>query len=332
MPTLAPGALLDRYELVREIAQGGMGAVWRARLRGKHGFERPVAIKVLLPQFANDDRFRKMLLDEARIASAIDHPNVVRILDLGESEGVLYLVMDWVEGRTLESLAVHRALPIGVSMRIVADVCAGLHAAHELRDDGGALRRVVHRDVSPDNVLVNGGGVARLTDFGIARARDRMSDETSLGRVKGKLGYIAPEQALRKRIDRRVDVWATGATLYRLIAGRPPFGTLDELADFINGNCEVPRFPPGVPLDVEDCVRRALDRDPRARYPTAGEMQRALEAASRVCGLALSHEEVARFVAEPPMLDGEVAPESLAATEPSGPSLPTTRVDRHRPR
>jgi serine/threonine protein kinase len=332
MPTmLAPGAQLDRYELIHEVAQGGMGAVWRARLRGKHGFERPVAIKTLLPQYAADDRFRKMLLDEARIASAIDHPNVVRILDLGESDGVLYVVMDWVEGRTLESLASRRALPLGVAVHIIAEVCAGLHAAHELRDGTGAPRRVVHRDVSPDNVLVNDAGVARLTDFGIARARDRLSDETSLGRVKGKAGYIAPEQAMRKRIDRRVDVWAAGATLYRLLAGRPPFGTLDELAQFINADQDVPRLA-GVPLDIEDCVRRALDRDPRDRYPTAGEMQRALETASRVTGVVLAPEEVARFVAERPNVDAAAPPESLAATEPSGPPLATTRVERHRTR
>jgi serine/threonine protein kinase len=332
MPKLAPGALLDRYELVQEVAQGGMGAVWRARLRGKHGFERPVAVKTLLPQYAADDRFRKMLLDEGRIASAIDHPNVVRILDLGESDGVLYLVMDWVEGRTLESLATRCALPLGVALRIMADVCAGLHAAHELRDQTGAPRLVVHRDVSPDNVLVSDSGAARLTDFGIARARDRMSDETSLGRVKGKPGYIAPEQAMRKRIDRRVDVWAAGATLFRLLAGRPPFGTLDELADFINAEREVPRLQGGVPLDVEDCVRRALDRDPRGRYPTAGEMQRALETASRLCGVDLGSVGVPRFIAERPPVDVDASPESLAATEPSAPPLPTTRVDPHRAR
>jgi serine/threonine protein kinase len=332
MPTLAPGAVLDRYELVREVARGGMGAVWLAHLHAKHGFERPVAVKTLLPQYAADERFRKMLLDEARIASAIDHPNVVRILDLGEAEGVLYVVMDWVDGRTLEALASRRTLPLGVALRIVADVCAGLHAAHELRDASGAPRRVVHRDVSPDNVLVGDSGVARLTDFGIARARNRLGDETSLGRVKGKPGYIAPEQAMRKRVDRRVDVWAAGATLYRLIAGRPPFGTLDDLADFVNGDRDVPSLPRTVPLEVTDCVRRALDRDPRDRYATAGEMQRALEAAGHACRIELATEEVARFVVERPHGDPDAPPESFAATEPSGDPLPTTSVERPRAR
>jgi serine/threonine protein kinase len=295
-PALAPGTKLDRYELERSVAKGGMGEVWLARLRGKHGFERRVALKTLLPQYAGDDRFRKMLLDEGRIASGIDHPNVVRILDLGEVGEVLYLVMEWVDGRTLENLARSHRLPLGASLRLVADVCAGLHAAHELRDDRGTPLRIVHRDVSPENVLVSDGGSARLIDFGIARARDRLSGDTSLGRVKGKLGYMAPEQAMRKRLDRRVDVWAAGATLYRLLAGKPPFSTLDELADFVNGDCEVPKLPPGVPLDVEDCARRALDRDPRARYATAGELQRAIEVTMSVCGVAWTTEDVVRLV------------------------------------
>jgi eukaryotic-like serine/threonine-protein kinase len=299
-PALAPGTMLDRYELERSVARGGMGQVWLARLRGERGLDKRVALKTLLPEYGGDDRFRKMLLDEGRIASGIDHPNVVRILDVGEVGDVLYLVMEWVDGRTLESLARSHRLPLGAALRLVADVCAGLHAAHELRDDGGIPLGVVHRDVSPENVLVGDGGSARLTDFGIARARDRLQGDTSLGRVKGKAGYIAPEQAMRKRLDRRVDVWAAGATLYRLLAGKPPFSRLEELADFVNGDCDVPKLPRGVPLDVEDCARRALDRDPRSRYATAGELQRAIEVTMSVCGVVWTTEDVARLVAAPP--------------------------------
>ena len=157
---LAPGSRLDRYELLYPLAQGGMGSVWGARMRGKHGFEKLVALKTILPQHAADPRVRQMFLDEARIASRIDHENVARILDLGEERDVLYLVMEWVDGDSLANLehAARRAktpLPVGLAVHLVAGVCAGLHAAHELTDARGARLGVVHRDVSPQNVLVS---------------------------------------------------------------------------------------------------------------------------------------------------------------------------------
>ena len=213
---LAPGYRLDRYELLGPLAEGGMASVWIARQRGKHGFEKLVAIKTILPQFAADDALPQMFLDEARIASRIEHSNVARILDLGEEHDVLYLVMEYIDGDSLSKL--RRActeggmlVPPGVVLRMLADACSGLHEAHELKDEDGTLLDIVHRDVSPHNILVTTKGVAKVIDFGIAKARDRLAGDTNAGVLKGKIQYMAPEQALGRKVDRRADVWAIGA-------------------------------------------------------------------------------------------------------------------------
>src|ERR1700733_6073100 len=179
-----------------------MAAVWLARHRGHRLMDRLVVVKTILPQFATQEVFQTMFIDEARVAAAIDHPNVARTLDVGENdEDLLYLVMEWIDGESLSRLqrAVEKngaKLPAGLVLRLLADCCAGLHAAHELRDKAGNPLGVVHRDVSPQNVLVSTAGVAKLIDFGVAKARDRASDGTSAGQLKGKGRYMSPEQAL----------------------------------------------------------------------------------------------------------------------------------------
>jgi len=210
-----PGYRLDRYELLAPVAEGGMGEVWLARQKGKHGFEKLVAIKTLLRKLASDDHFRQMFLDESRIASRIEHENVAKILDLGEESDVLYLVMEWVDGDALSRIErivtkKEETLPVAICAKLIADICGGLHVAHELRGPDGVELGVVHRDVSPQNILVTTGGVAKLIDFGIAKARDRASGDTSEGLLKGKIEYMAPEQALGQRVDRRADVWGAG--------------------------------------------------------------------------------------------------------------------------
>ena len=224
---LAPGYRLDRYELLGPLAEGGMASVWIARQRGKHGFEKLVAIKTILPQYASDDRFRQMFLDEARIASRIEHFNVARIIDLGEEHEVLYLVMEYVDGDSLSKLRrtctkAGVTIPPGVLLRILADACSGLHEAHELKDESGQLLDIVHRDISPHNILVSTKGVAKVIDFGIAKARDRMAGETNAGVLKGKIQYMAPEQALGRKVDRRADFWAVGARSTTCSRASPP--------------------------------------------------------------------------------------------------------------
>ena len=300
---LEPGHRLDRYELLCPIAQGGMASVWLARQHGKHGFEKLVAVKTILPLYANDLRFQQMFLDEARIASGIEHPNVAQILDLGEEGDVLYLAMEWVDGDSLSKLfraaeKTGQQLPIGVVCRIVADTCAGLHAAHELRDKSNELLNVVHRDVSPQNILVSTKGQAKLIDFGIAKARDRVAGDTSTGLLKGKILYMPPEQAMGKPVDRRADVWAIGAVLYHLLAGVPPFEGANQLATLhvLTGPDQPPPLPRHVPPQVAHVVRSALVKDPEHRVPTADALHRMLEAAMSSSGNATLQTDVAEFV------------------------------------
>ena len=299
---LRPGFRLDRYELLTPIARGGMGDVWIARMRGKHGFEKLVALKTILPGRSEEPRSKRMFLDEARIASGIDHVNVARILDLGEQESVLYLVMEWVDGDSLGRLqsAVQRTgghVAPGVALRAIADACGGLHVAHELRDREGAPLGVVHRDVSPQNILIGTDGVAKIIDFGIAKARHRVSGETTDGILRGKLAYMAPEQALGREIDRRADVYSLGAVLYALLAGRPPFKGPNDAATFAFVTSGLPPqpLPRHVPTPVAEVVFAAL-APLEQRYATAADLKRAIEGAIVACGLETEREEVAAYV------------------------------------
>jgi serine/threonine protein kinase len=297
------GSRYDRYQLIHPVADGGMATVWLARTRGKHGFERLVALKSILPSFAKDSRFRDMFLDEARIASRIDHVNVAQIFDVGETDGNLYLVMEWVDGDSLANLlrvveSQGSAFPIPVLLRIFADVCAGLHAAHELRDQRGQSLNVVHRDVSPQNILVTDAGAVKVIDFGVVQARGRIAEDTTTGVVKGKLHYVAPERALGAEVDRRADVWAIGAVLYRCLAGRPAHdgnGDLAIVRALVVRN-QIALLPSSVPHALSRIVYKALARDPRDRYRSAAELQRELENFLHRLPTATTSSDVASFV------------------------------------
>ncbi len=279
-----------------------MASVWVARLKGKHGFEKLVAIKTILPKYASDERFQQMFLDEARIASGIEHTNVAQIMDLGEEHDVLYLVMEWVDGdsfsklmRTVEKKK--QTIPSGIVCRILADVCGGLQAAHELRGNDGKLLGVVHRDVSPQNILVSTKGVAKLIDFGIAKAKDRLSGETSAGLLKGKVQYMAPEQALGQPIDARADIWAIGAILYHAFAGKPAYdgdNQLAQLHQLTSGKPPLP-LPVTVPRQVAAVIKKSLSFNPASRYANAAELQRAIEKAMLDAAITTSPADVAAF-------------------------------------
>ena len=283
---LQPGYRLDRYELLCPLAYGGMASVWLARFGGRLGFERMVVIKMILPQYSQDPRFQEMFLDEARIASRIEHSNVARILDVGELADNYFIVMEWVDGDSLSKVlraAEQRKqrIPAGVAMRIVADAAAGLHAAHELRDRDGTHLGVVHRDVSPQNILVANNGTTMIIDFGVAKARDRVSQETSAGQLKGKIRYMAPEQALGRSIDHRADVWALGAMLYEMFTGNPPYDGPNEVATLhkLTSGQRPPPMPETIPEVVRAVIERALGYDPNDRFSTALELNLALEGA-----------------------------------------------------
>ncbi len=298
-----PGHLLGRYELLLPIAQGGMGSVWAARLKGSRGFQKIVSIKTLLPTVSADPRFEKMFLDEAALASRIRHPHVAEILDLGEQDGLLYLVMEWVDGEPLNLIlraaAAKGGMPLAAAVRIAIQICRGLHAAHELKDDDGKPLGLVHRDVSPHNVLVSYDGVAKLVDFGVAKATSRLIETTEAGHIKGKIAYMAPEQLRCEEIDRRADVFATGILLYLLTLGRHPFkgGTSKETVQHICGSR--PKRPRELdreyPRRLEQVVLKALAKNPADRFATADKMAQALQRALPASRDS-SDEEIAAFL------------------------------------
>ena len=302
---LVPGYKLDRYELLCPIADGGMASVWAARQRGKHGFEKLVAIKTILPKFASDPRFQEMFLDEARIASRIEHVNAAHIFDLGEENETLYLVMEYVEGDALSKLtrSCQRKglpLPFPIVLRILADACSGLHEAHDLRDAQGRPLEIVHRDVSPHNILVSTRGMAKVIDFGIAKARLRGGSDTNSGVLRGKVQYMSPEQALGRTVDRRADVWAVGAVLYQILAGRPPYDADSQLASLHllrSGRPPAP-MPPTVPAPIASLVRKALSYAPEQRYGGAAELREAIERVMVEARLSATTANVASFVVQ----------------------------------
>jgi serine/threonine-protein kinase len=246
-----------------------------------------------------------MFLDEARLAARIHHPNVVSILEIGASEQVYYIVMEYVEGDTLAHLLSHstkrgQRLPMNVALRIVIDMLAGLDAAHDLKDDDGKSLEIVHRDVSPQNVLVGVDGSARLSDFGVARAATRLTT-TRAGQLKGKVAYMAPEQARgEKDIDGRADIFAAGIVLWEVLTCRRLFkgeGDAHTLNKVLNE--PIPLLEsvlPEVPPALQMIVSRALERDRNARYPTAAEFADALETVARAAGVLGTNKEVAAYV------------------------------------
>jgi eukaryotic-like serine/threonine-protein kinase len=299
-----PGLALGRYECLMPIARGGMAAVWAARARGARGFQRFVAIKIMLPTLSSDPDFETMFLDEARIVSRIRHPHVVEIIDLGEQDSLLYIVMEWIDGEPLNTLMRKASqdghLPMGIAARIMADTCTGLHAAHELKDDNGRVVGLVHRDISPQNVMVGYDGITKLLDFGVAKAVGVSSAETAAGHIKGKVAYMAPEQVTGDRVDRRTDVFASGIVLYQMVTGKHPFRADHEAGTIHNVlSREVPpprQFVPDCPPRMHQVLMRALQRDPERRFQSAAEMGNELDEIARLDGKRVNAEMVGAFV------------------------------------
>ena len=299
------------YELLLYLARGGMGSVHLARQRGALGFERIVVVKRIHSSLAADPDFRSMLIDEARLTSLIRHPNVVSALDVVEDEGELALVLDYVESVSLAELrdatrAKAHPMPPAVACRIMADALAGLHAAHEARDLKGVPLGIIHRDVSPQNILVGIDGLARLIDFGVAKAAEKAT-VTRTGVLKGKLRYMSPEQARHKPLDRRSDVFAAGVVLYEALCGHRPFDGETEasvLLDLLVGEFPPPAAPDGsaLPAAIVAALERALAVDASERFGSAAEFQRELERGAPMAAA----EEVSAFV-------GLCAGETLAA-------------------
>jgi eukaryotic-like serine/threonine-protein kinase len=276
---------IGRYVLHDEIAAGGMATVHLGRLRGPVGFARTVAIKRLHPNCARDPEFVAMFLDEARLAARIRHPNVVPTIDVVQEGDELFLVMEYVAGESLARLIrpkrdMGRAAPVPIALAIVADVLHGLHDAHEARDENGTPLDIVHRDVSPHNVLVGIDGVSRVLDFGIAKAASRITT-TREGQLKGKIAYMAPEQLSQRPVDRRTDVFAASIVLWEALTGERLFYDEDVggmMARVLHGDIPRPSAKvSSVPEALDAIVMRGLARDPEERFATAKAMASALE-------------------------------------------------------
>jgi serine/threonine-protein kinase len=296
---LRPGEKLGRYQLLLAIARGGMGQVWAARRVGSRGTEGLVAVKTLLPTHEDSEQLQGMLRSEARLASQIRHPNVAETFELGEHNGTFYLVMEWVEGEPLEQiLRAARSMggiPIAIAVNLIVQGLRGLHAAHDAHDDKGQHLGLVHRDISPQNLLVTYGGKVKLVDFGVAKATHRMSQPTAMGEVKGKFAYMAPEQVQGERLDARADVFAMGIVLYRITTGKHPFKSDNPAATIRNilsdGTVPPSHVVSGYPAELEKVVLKALVRDRQDRYTSAREMMEALEAALPAAELAQAERE-----------------------------------------
>ena len=283
-----------------------MGQVWVARLRGARGFQKLVAIKTLLAVGEDSERSERMLFEEARIAGLIQHSNVVQTIELGEERGTLYLAMEWVDGEPLSYLLSHceagNGIPLLIAVNLVGQTLRGLQAAHDLSDDSGASLGVVHRDVSPHNVLVSYTGVAKLVDFGIAKAMNQQLDSsTSTGEIKGKFAYMAPEQILGNPVDRRADIFSAGIMLHLMTSGHHPFKNHKSVGVLHSITSSVPAARPsllkaGYSRTLEAVVMRALEKDRERRFRSADEMRLALQKAVPEAFAAGFDAEVAAFM------------------------------------
>lgn len=306
---LQPGDVLGRYQLLCPIARGGMGQVWAARQTGRLGLPKLVAIKTAIPLESKDyQQVQEYLFDEAQVASSVDHPNVCKILELGQERDVLFIAMEWLNGVPLSSLITkipQRRLDYRMAAHLVAQACSGLHAAHELTDDDGVNLEVVHRDATPHNFMITASGELKVMDFGIVKSKNQQHQATQTGELKGKLAYLAPEQIRGRRVDRRADIFTLGCVLYFITVGRGAFNPdHDQDAGLtIHRILEGAFSPPSsllsdYPQELEAIVARALAVAPDQRFQTAEEMRRALESFLDSGSRSVSREDVAAIVQE----------------------------------
>ena len=282
-----PGRI-GRYEMLTPLGHGGMASVYLVRRLGSAGFERLAAMKVLHRGLCDDQEFVEMFLDEARVAARLHHPNTAAIIDLGSNGLQPYMVMDYIEGDTLDAVqraasAVRRAVPVGIALRIALDALAGLDAAHNLEGPDGAPLGLIHRDVSPHNLLVGVDGVARLVDFGIARATSRRG-VTAVGVIKGNVPFMAPEQLRGYGVDRRADIFSMGVTLWETLSLRRCFPTREgsPLSRMAREDYRpLAEVAPKVPAALDAICRKALAFDPDDRFESAAAFASAIEEAFR---------------------------------------------------
>jgi serine/threonine-protein kinase len=366
LPSLSePG----KYLVGERIAIGGMAEVYRGVLRGATGFQRPVVVKKMLRKFANDRRIVRMFIEEARLAARLSHANLVQVLDFGRTEHEHFIVLEYVDGpdlRTLINDARARGitrLPVPIATYVITQLLKGLEYAHSQVDGAGRPLGCVHRDVSPSNVLLSRDGAVKLADFGVAKVKNRIQ-LTLPGQVKGKLNYLAPEQARSEEIDHRADLFAAGIVLYEMLTGRRPFTGNDPIVvvdQILHGHVAPPStLAPEVPAELDEVLARALARPPQARFQDADQFSEALARAvgphfppassrdltafiERVCGRAIGgyalHNADVTMESNPSAIsDAAIAPtlpvnseELELALDKTSQETPVLRLDPTRP-
>jgi len=303
--------VIGKYQLCFRLASGGMARVYLARVQGLAGFEKLVALKRIHSHLADQPEFIEMFLDEARIASRINHPNICQVFDFGQDGGAYYISMEFLMGETAGRLAggiAKRPDPAAdaerwgcIAARVVSEAAEGLHAAHELKGDKGEPLEVVHRDVSPHNLFVTYDGAVKVVDFGIASAANRLHT-TNEGTLKGRWPYMAPEQIQGGKVDRRVDVWALGVTFWEMLTLHRLFkrkNDAETIMAVVHANFPKPSvINSELPLELDAVVMKALARDPEARFQTTREMGRAINAALTAHGRATGNAEISELMEE----------------------------------
>ena len=305
-PMTEPIRKLGRYELLRQLATGGMGEIYLARTRGAGGFEKHLIIKTILSHLAEHDEFVTKFLDEGRTVVQLTHGNIVPVFDMGEEDGEYFIAMEYVPGLDLRAIikrldARGEILPVELALYIGCEICKGLGYAHRKTDDDGNPLEIVHRDVSPSNVLVSKEGEVKIIDFGIARAAGNIAD-TASGRIQGKCCYMSPEQARGQTLDARSDIFSTGVLLYELLTHQRPFEGRTDLESLeLVKKCDAD--PPGVlraeiPEEVDDIICRAMAPEPKDRYPSIDEMFVELQQQLYMLGETITSQRLAEELAE----------------------------------
>ncbi len=304
LPDEPPGLAYGPYRLIEKIATGGMAEVFKAQRSGVAGFEKVVAVKRILPHLSYNNEFVEMFVAEAKLVAGLHHPNIVAIFDLGKIGSSYYIAMEYVNGVDLRSILRklrERTLrmPIDLAIHLVSSVAAGLDHAHQSKDDEGRPLKIVHRDVSPQNILISWDGAVKLTDFGIAKAATKAST-TEKGALRGKLMYMSPEQASSRPVDHRSDVFALGIVLYELVTDqRPFFGSTDmSLLDKVRRGTVAPpsSLHADIPAHLEKLVMKALEREPQDRHRDAGAMHHELEQMLQEAKEPVGARDLSRFV------------------------------------
>ncbi|MCW5790992.1 MAG: serine/threonine protein kinase [Polyangiaceae bacterium] len=330
---LAYGELFGGYQVLERLGAGGMAEVFSALKLGPHGFAKPVALKCMLPELAAEPRFVAMFCDEARVMARLQHPCLVQILDFGEVDGRLYMALEHIDGlscaKLLRAVAAKRqALPPSAVLFVADQVLAGLGYAHERCDEDGRPLLLVHRDVSPGNILVGRGGEVKLTDFGILKGAT-LSRRTLPGELKGKLGYMSPEQVVGGEVDARSDLFTLGIVLAELLLGRPLFpgsSEMEVLDRICRGDLSViTRHGRHLPPLLKELLVRALAQDPRDRFESARHFREATDEAARALGLGVSAAELAPWVASELLPSQSGTRPRVEVQLPRGPLSPAGR-------